>query len=115
MAEVTEFGRLVRKYREERSMSQKRLAVLTGRTDGYISQLETGSRGKRLDRDLVVAVAQALHAPLNEFLTAAGLDPVEPADHPQEFAATVTRDPLLRSDQKRVLIDIYATFVGRSA
>jgi transcriptional regulator with XRE-family HTH domain len=114
MREVSEFGRLVRKYREERSMSQQRLADLTGHTDGYISQLETGSRGKRPDRDLVVSIAQALHVPLNELLVSAGLDPIEQGNHRANFATAVTTDPLLRSDQKRVLIDIYEVFVGRS-
>lgn len=114
MREVTDFGRLVRKYREERSMSQQRLANLTGRTDGYISQLETGSRGKRLDRDLVVAVAQALAAPLNEMLAAAGFDPVEADDQRAQFARVVNMDPALRSDQKRILLEIYGVFVGRT-
>jgi transcriptional regulator with XRE-family HTH domain len=114
MREVTDFGRLVRKYRDERSMSQQRLADLTGRTDGYISQLETGSRGRRLDRDLVVAIAQALSAPLNEMLAAAGFDAVEADDMRAEFTRVVTTDPALRSDQKRILVDLYSVFVGRT-
>lgn len=96
-------------------MSQDRLARLVQRTDGYISQLETGSRGKRVNRDVVVAIAQALNAPLNELLTAAGFDPVEADEQRAEFMAVVARDPALRSDQKRILADLYGVFVGRMA
>ena len=96
-------------------MSQKRLADLTGHTDGYISQLETGSRGRRLDRDLVVGIAQALAAPVNELLVAAGHDPVAVDDGPSRFHAVVTADPLLRADQKKILAELYAVFVGRLA
>jgi transcriptional regulator with XRE-family HTH domain len=115
MTEVTDFGRLVRKYREERSMSQQRLADLTGRTDGYISQLVTGSRGKGPNRDVVVGIAQALNAPINELLTAAGFDAVETDASRSRFVTLVTTDPLLRADQKRILVDLYAAFVGRTA
>lgn len=96
-------------------MSQARLAQLVQRTDGYISQLETGTRGKRPNRDVVVAIAQALNAPLNELLAAAGFDPVEANEQKAEFMAVVARDPALRADQKRILNELYAVFVGRTA
>lgn len=108
-----EFGRLVRRYRDERSMSQDRLGKLVHRTDGYISQLESGTRGKRLSRDMVVAIAQALNAPVNELLAAAGHDPVDSASGRSRFVTAVETDPLLRSDQKRLILDLYSLFVGR--
>ena len=115
MSDVTPFGQLVLRYRTERSMSQKRLAALVGRTDGYISQLETGSRGRRLNRDVVIAIAQALQGPTNEFLVAAGLPPIEEQNTRQKFSDLVSSDPLLRVDQKKILVDLYGVFVGRMA
>lgn len=112
---ANQFGRLVRKYREERSMSQDRLGKLVQRTDGYISQLESGTRGKRLSRDMVVAIAQALNAPVNDLLAAAGHDPIETDNSRSRFVHMVETDPLLRADQKRVLLDLYSIFVGRVA
>lgn len=116
MGDVSELGRLVKEHRERRSLSQKRLGQMAGGlSDGYISQLETGSRGKRPQRDIVIALAQALSVSANELLDAAGL-PLVPEDHSTEqFAAIVRADPLLRADQKKILVDLYTVFVGKSA
>jgi len=115
--EPTEFGRLVKRYREARNMSQDRLAKLIGTTDGYISQIESGKRGRRPDRDLVIGIAQALGAPAIELLRSSGKlrEGDELLDGRPTFEAFVMGDPSLRIDQKRILVDLYSSFVGRSA
>lgn len=109
-----EFGRLVRKYREARNMSQERLAQEAGLSNGYISLLETGRRGERPSRDTVIGIAQALRASIPELLHAAGRlepgDDIAPDSRPT-FADFVRTDPNLRSDQKVILIDLYNSWV----
>lgn len=116
--EPTELGRLVKRYRKARNMSGERLSALIGKSNGYIAQLETGARGKRPDRDAVIGIAQQLGAPLVELLRAADLlepgDELAPTDRPR-FDDFVNTDPALRSDQKRMLIDLYRSWVGRTA
>ncbi|MDQ3107844.1 MAG: helix-turn-helix domain-containing protein [Actinomycetota bacterium] len=101
--------------RDGRGMSQARLAELAHLTDGYISQIETGSRGKRFNRDIVIALAQALEAPPNELLEAAGLPTIDEAQTPARYTTVVNSDPFLRADQKRLLVELYTVFVGKTA
>ncbi|HEX8781364.1 MAG TPA: helix-turn-helix transcriptional regulator [Nocardioides sp.] len=116
MSEVGQFGEMLMRLRKARGLSQEGLAARAGLSDGYVSQLETGSRGRRIGRDAVLALAQALRLDDDDyaaFLTAAGIGPGEPRVGRERFIDVVTRDPLLRSDQKQVMVDLYAIFVGR--
>lgn len=112
------FGALVRRYREARGFSQQRLAAGSGLSDGYISLIETGRRGARPSRDTVLALAQALDAPAVELLRAAGRlaphDELDPRPRPS-FEEFVRTDPLLTSDQKRILTELYSSWVRGSA
>jgi transcriptional regulator with XRE-family HTH domain len=113
------FGVLVRRSREARGLSQQRLATDAGLSDGYISLIETGRRGARPSRDTVLALAQALGVPAAELLRAAGRlrpgDDLSPDNRRPTFEEFVRTDPALRSDQKKVLVDLYSSFVRRSA
>lgn len=113
----TDFGKLVKRYRESRGISQAQLEALTGRAGtGYISQIESGARGHRISRDKVLAIAQALRADPVEFLQAAGRlepgDTLSPEPRPS-FRAFVETEPTLRSDQKAVLLALYDSWFGR--
>ncbi|MCU1483881.1 MAG: family transcriptional regulator [Actinomycetia bacterium] len=114
-----EFGRLVLRYREARGLSQQRLATEAGLSDGYISLIETGRRGSRPSRDTVLALAQALGVPAVELLRAAGRlqsgDDLVPDNRRPSFEEFVRTDPALRADQKRILIELYSSWVRRSA
>ncbi len=116
-SQPTAFGELVQRYRERRGMSQERLAKEAQLSGGYISLIETGQRGKRPPRDTVLAIAQALGAPTEKLLEAAGRQqPGDEVDEPKRptFEEFVRTDPLLRSDQKRILLDLYSSWVRRS-
>ena len=117
--EPGEFGRLVLRYREARGLSQQRLATEAGLSDGYISLIETGRRGSRPSRDTVLALAQALGVPAVELLRAAGRlqagDDLAPDNRRPSFEEFVRTDPALRADQKRILIELYSSWVRRSA
>ena len=110
----SKFGELVKRARLDRNLSQARLAKLAGLSNGHISLIETGKRGKEPRRDVVLAIAQALNYPAIDMLRAAGkVPPEETLSGPgrPSFAAFVRSDPLLRADQKEVLIDMYAVLV----
>lgn len=112
--EAQRFGTVLRQYREARSMSQARLAEEAKLSAGYVSLLETGGRGKRPSRDVVIALAQALRAEPAVFLRAAGrLQPGEglSPDERMSFEDFVQTDPALRADQKRMLIELYRSYV----
>lgn len=110
------FGAVLRRYREARSMSQERLAEAAGVSPGYVSLVETGKRGKRPSRDVVISLAQALRVDPVILLRAAGRlqpgDRLSPDERPT-FEDFVQTDPALRSDQKGVLISLYRSYVGR--
>lgn len=114
----TEFGRVVKRWRESRNLSQEALSLRANLSPAYVAGVETGHRGKRPSRDNVLALAQALNAPAAEFLRAAGRleqgDPITPEKRPS-FEDFVRSDPFLRKDQKDVLITTYRAFVGRTA
>lgn len=115
----TPFGVLVKKLREGRGISQNALNQAAGLSSGYVSQLESGQRGKRPSREKVLAIAQGLQADAAEteaLLRAANLHnggPLVPPGRPP-FRSFVMGDPLLRIDQKRALIATYESYVGRS-
>lgn len=110
-------GDLIKELRVERHLSQERLEELVGygKGSGMVSQIEAGTRGKRISRDRIVAFAQALSVSPRSLLLAAGhsTEGLDPEGRPT-FEDFVNADPLLRSDQKRVLIDLYQSYVGRS-
>jgi transcriptional regulator with XRE-family HTH domain len=111
----TKLGLLVAKYRSERGISQGALAKTAGLTDGYVSQIETGSRGKRPSRDVVIALAQALKINPAELLQAADYEVGRDGDDTAAtFRRVVETDPTLRSDQKQILLSIYESYTGRS-
>jgi transcriptional regulator with XRE-family HTH domain len=114
--EPTEFGQLLRRWREQRNLSQERLASMAGLSNGYVSLIETGQR-QRPSRDNVIRLAQVLGAPLPEMLRAAGR--LRPGDEMStvarmSFADFVATDPALTTDQKETLVRVYRSLVGRS-
>lgn len=117
---ATPLGKLVERLRTQRGLSQNALGRAANLSNGYVTQLESGARGKRPSRDKVLALAQGLDAnehETEELLRAAGLHhdgPLVPADRPS-FRAFVMSDPLLRLDQKRALITSYESYVRSTA
>jgi transcriptional regulator with XRE-family HTH domain len=110
-----DLARVVREWRERRHLSQEGLSRAAGLSDVYVTHLESGRRGKRPGRDNVLRLAQTLGAPANELLAAAGLPLIAETDAYPSFSTVVTMDPLLRSDQKDVLMRLYSVFVGKTA
>lgn len=112
------FGTLLRQLRERSRLSQPQLAERAGLSPGYIANMEGGVRGRRPSRDVILSIARALDVPPLDMLVAAGRD--SPADHGAPstrptFQQFVKTDPLLRADERDLLIRLYESYVGRRA
>lgn len=111
------FARKLAELRESARLSQGQLAERSGLSKGYIGGMEAGLRGKRPSRDTIITLARALDEPPLELLVAAGRD--VPADHDGHrpgrptFEQFVAGEHLLRDDEKRMLVQLFNSYVGR--
>lgn len=114
--EITAFGEKLIQLRERARLSQPQLAERAGVSAGYIGGIESGLRGKRPSRDVILSLARGLDVQPLELLQAAGRD--TPADHgaPTQrpsFQQFVKGEPMLRSDEKAMLVQLYESYVTR--
>lgn len=115
--EISEFGALLKKLRDEANLSQPQLAERASLSKGYIGGIEAGLRGQRPSRDTIIAIARALEVPPLRLLVAAGRD--VPADHGKvhlprpTFQEFVKGEHLLREAEKRMLVTLYESYVGQ--
>lgn len=113
--EPRNLGDIVREERVRRSYSQERLAQLAQLSPAYISFIENG-KTKKPSRDTIIAIAQALRVEPIDMLEAAGQ--ATPNDKLAagrlSFHEFVDSDYRLRSDQKKLLKDLYESWIGRS-
>jgi transcriptional regulator with XRE-family HTH domain len=65
----------IRLCREVRGWSQEELEVAAGLGRGYVSRIESGSRGRQLSVDTVVEIARALKIDLAWLITGQGRTP----------------------------------------
>lgn len=97
-------------------MSQRQLARAAKISNSYIALIETGERGEKASRDTILALASALNVHPYQLLKAAGRD--TPDDNPKRppaeptFHQIVRRDPLLREQERDMLIQLYETYVS---
>ncbi len=108
------FGVFVRRIREERGYSQAQVSELGGLSDGHLAMIESGARGHRVSRDMVLRIIQGLRATddqANELQRLAGHPPTTDLPPTPSFVEAVNTDPKLRADQKRALLDLYSTMV----
>lgn len=115
MAEPSEFGQLLKAKREVSGLSQPQLARLARVSAGYIGGMESGLRGKRPARDVVLRIARAFGENPYELLRAAGRlqtgdDPKAKPQRPS-FEQFVRGEALLRDDEKDMLIRLYRSYV----
>lgn len=81
---------------------------------GTVSQLETGLRGKRIGRDVVLRIAKAFSEPEDWWLELAGLGhDGEVADFRPSFDDYIDADPHLTAEQKTALKTTYLSFTTR--
>lgn len=109
----TVFGQLVRDLRLQAGLSQEQLQSRSG--VGYVSQIETGVRGRQPSRTTVLNLARALEVSPNPLLEAAGFAPIVVSDEPNPVIAEIRHDPALTAQAKEVLTSMYLLLVERGS
>src|SRR4051812_45280269 len=102
---VGDVGQYLREQREHARLSVRQLASLTGVSNPYLSQVERGLR--KPSAEVLQQIARGLRISAEALYVRAGiLDDEGRAD----VEAAVQADPDLNDRQRRVLLDIYASF-----
>jgi transcriptional regulator with XRE-family HTH domain len=101
-------GEFIASQRRSAQLTLRQLADQTGISNPYLSQIERGLR--RPSAEVLQQLSKALRVSAETLYVRAGiLDPDEHATSSVELA--VLADNAITERQKRVLIDVYASFV----
>ena len=107
---VRELGDYIREQRHTAQVSLRQLAKLAGVSNPYLSQIERGLR--RPSAEILQQIARALRISAETLYVQAGiLDEREGGD----VVAAIEADRVLDERQKRVLVDIYRSFLTENA
>jgi transcriptional regulator with XRE-family HTH domain len=108
---VSRIGDYIREQRESSKLSLRRLAQESGISNPYLSQIERGLR--KPSAEILQQIAKALRISAEQLYVQAGL--LEDRDTSLAVETAVLADPILSERQKRVLLDIYASFMAEAA
>jgi transcriptional regulator with XRE-family HTH domain len=109
---VGSVGEYLAEQRRHAQLSLRQLSDLAGVSNPYLSQIERGLR--KPSADVLQQLAKALRISAETLYVRAGiLDPDDSSDGRQASGVVdaVLLDPALNERQKRVLLDVYASFV----
>jgi transcriptional regulator with XRE-family HTH domain len=103
-------GDFIREQRESAKLSLRRLAEEAGVSNPYLSQIERGLR--KPSAEILQQLAKALRISAEQLYVQAGL--LEDRGSSLAVEAAVLSDPSINERQKRVLLDIYASFLSEN-
>ncbi|NUR97132.1 MAG: helix-turn-helix transcriptional regulator [Kribbellaceae bacterium] len=109
---VGSLGEYLAEQRRHAQLSLRQLSDLAGVSNPYLSQIERGLR--KPSAEVLQQLAKALRISAETLYVRAGiLDPDESPEgkQPSGVVDAVLLDPALNERQKRVLLDVYASFV----
>ncbi|MGC4940153.1 helix-turn-helix domain-containing protein [Kribbella sp. DT2] len=109
-------GEYLAEQRRHAQLSLRQLSDLAGVSNPYLSQIERGLR--KPSADVLQQLAKALRISAETLYIRAGI--LDPDDGSESGRATgvvdaILLDPLLNERQKRVLLDVYGSFVRENA
>jgi transcriptional regulator with XRE-family HTH domain len=107
---VGDVGAYLREQREHARLSLRQLASVAGVSNPYLSQIERGVR--KPSAEVLQQIAKGLQISAEALFMRAGI--LEESEGVQVEAA-IHADVHLTTRQKRVLLDIYATFLAENA
>jgi len=114
---VGSVGEYLAEQRRHAQLSLRQLSDLAGVSNPYLSQIERGLR--KPSADVLQQLAKALRISAETLYVRAGiLDPDDEADGDRQGTGVVDAvllDPALTERQKRVLLDVYTSFVRENA
>jgi transcriptional regulator with XRE-family HTH domain len=106
-------GEYLAEQRRHAQLSLRQLSDLAGVSNPYLSQIERGLR--KPSADVLQQLAKALRISAETLYVRAGiLDPDDSSDGARRASGVVDAvllDPALNERQKRVLLDVYGSFV----
>jgi transcriptional regulator with XRE-family HTH domain len=101
-------GEFIAGQRRAAQLSLRQLAAQTGISNPYLSQIERGLR--KPSADVLQQLAKALRVSAETLYVRAGI--LDPDDHPHtSVEMAVLGDMAITERQKRVIIDVYTSFV----
>ncbi|MFC6160971.1 helix-turn-helix domain-containing protein [Kribbella sp. NPDC058693] len=113
---VGSVGEYLAEQRRQAQLSLRQLSDLAGVSNPYLSQIERGLR--KPSAEVLQQLAKALRISAETLYVRAGiLDPDDDSDGRQAAGVVdaVLLDPALNERQKRVLLDVYMSFVRENA
>jgi transcriptional regulator with XRE-family HTH domain len=108
---VGRLGDYIREQREGAAISLRRLALDAGVSNPYLSQIERGLR--KPSAEVLQQIAKGLRISAEQLYVRAGL--LEERESGLAVESAVVSDPAISERQKRVLLDIYASFLSENA
>lgn len=101
-------GEFIAERRRAAELSLRQLAERAGVSNPYLSQIERGLR--KPSAEVLQQVAKALQVSAEVLYIRAGI--LDPDDDPAtSFEHVVSADPRLNERQRKILVDLYASFV----
>ena len=101
-------GEFIAAQRRSAQLTLRQLAEQAGISNPYLSQIERGLR--RPSAEVLLQLSKALRVSAETLYVKAGI--LDPEDHPSTTVeAAVLSDVTITERQKRVLIDVYQSFV----
>ena len=105
-------GEFIASQRRAAELTLRQLAEQTGVSNPYLSQIERGLR--RPSAEVLQQLAKALRVSAETLYVRAGI--LDPDDHPTtSVEMAVLTDTAITERQKRVLIDVYTSFVKENS
>jgi transcriptional regulator with XRE-family HTH domain len=107
-AQLGSLGEFIAGQRRMAQLSLRQLAEQTGISNPYLSQIERGLR--KPSAEVLQQLSKALRVSAESLYVRAGI--LDPDDHPAtSVEMAVLADMAITARQKRVLIDVYTSFV----
>lgn len=106
---MRELGEYLREQRQNAQLSLRQLSAAAGVSNPYLSQIERGLR--RPSAEILAALAKGLQISVESLYVRAGFLDADTAGG-QSARTALSADPALSAQQRRILIDLYDTFVG---
>jgi transcriptional regulator with XRE-family HTH domain len=106
--QLESLGTYIANQRKAAGVTIRQLAEQAGVSNPYLSQIERGLR--KPSAEVLQQLAKALRISAETLYVQAGI--LDPEDHPTTTVEmAVLADPAITERQKRVLIDVYTSFV----
>ncbi|AKU15686.1 helix-turn-helix domain-containing protein [Luteipulveratus mongoliensis] len=109
---VPDLGGYLREQRQAAELSIRQLADRTGVSNPYLSQIERGL--KKPSAEILQSLAKGLRISAEQLYVHAGILDArdEELTDGLDVRAAIKADPRLTDQQRKALLDVYASFVG---